>query len=164
MFRTEAVVVGAGVIGLSIARALAARGLEVLVLETEPGIGQGVSSRNSEVIHAGIYYPAGSLKATLCVAGREMLYARCAERNIPHRKTGKVTRVRADVDKDTTRLEILLQYLDDLEFVRIEVHVFCYFAKGKIKNHLYPPDLPDRPSLRHRRALTAMVQPFPLII
>jgi L-2-hydroxyglutarate oxidase LhgO len=90
MFRTEAVVVGAGVIGLSIARALAARGLEVLVLESEPGIGQGISSRNSEVIHAGLYYAPGSLKARLCVVGRRALYRYCAERSVPHRRCGKL--------------------------------------------------------------------------
>jgi hypothetical protein len=90
MFRTEAVVVGAGVIGLSIARALAARGLEVLVLESEPGIGQGISSRNSEVIHAGLYYAPGSLKARLCVVGRRALYQYCADRNVPHRRCGKL--------------------------------------------------------------------------
>ncbi len=90
MFKIEAVVVGAGVIGLSIARALAARGLEVLVLESEPGIGQGISSRNSEVIHAGLYYAPGSLKARLCVEGRRALYQYCAERGVPHRRCGKL--------------------------------------------------------------------------
>jgi L-2-hydroxyglutarate oxidase LhgO len=90
MFKIEAVVVGGGVIGLSIARALAARGLEVLVLESEPGIGQGISSRNSEVIHAGLYYAPGSLKARLCVEGRRALYQYCADRNVPHRRCGKL--------------------------------------------------------------------------
>jgi L-2-hydroxyglutarate oxidase LhgO len=73
MFKIETVVVGAGVIGLSIARALGLRGREVLVLEQEAGIGQGTSSRNSEVIHAGLYYEPGSLKARLCVKGRRTL-------------------------------------------------------------------------------------------
>ena len=90
MFKIEAIVVGAGVIGLSIARALAARGLEVLVLESESGIGQGISSRNSEVIHAGLYYEPGSLKARLCVEGRRALYQYCGERNVPHRRCGKL--------------------------------------------------------------------------
>jgi len=71
----ECVVVGAGVVGLAVARALARAGIEVMVLEREYGIGFETSSRNSEVIHAGIYYPKGSLKARACVAGREMLYA-----------------------------------------------------------------------------------------
>jgi len=84
------VVVGAGVVGLAAAAALARCGRSVIVIERNSGIAQEISARNSEVIHAGIYYPADSLKATLCVAGRKMLYARCAERNIPHRKIGKL--------------------------------------------------------------------------
>jgi len=84
------VVVGAGVVGLAAAAALARCGRSVIVIERNSGIAQEISARNSEVIHAGIYYPAGSLKATLCVAGRKMLYARCAERNIPHRRIGKL--------------------------------------------------------------------------
>lgn len=99
MFKSEAVVVGAGVIGLSIARALAARGLEVLVLESEPGIGQGVSSRNSEVIHAGLYYEPGSLKARLCVEGRRALYQYCADRGVPHQRCGKLV-VATTLDED----------------------------------------------------------------
>jgi L-2-hydroxyglutarate oxidase LhgO len=99
MFKSEAVVVGAGVIGLSVARALAARGLEVLVLESEPGIGQGVSSRNSEVIHAGLYYLPGSLKARLCVEGRRALYQYCADRGVPHRRCGKLV-VATALDED----------------------------------------------------------------
>jgi len=90
MFKIEAVVVGAGVIGLAIARALAARGVEVLVLEGETTIGQGVSSRSSEVIHAGLYYPTGSLKAQLCVSGRRQLYRYCEERGVPHDHCGKL--------------------------------------------------------------------------
>ena len=86
----DAVVVGAGIVGLAVARALALRGREVLVLEAEALFGSGTSSRNSEVIHAGIYYPAGSLKARLCVAGREALYAFCAERGVAHRRCGKL--------------------------------------------------------------------------
>ena len=86
----ECVVIGAGVVGLAVARALALGGREVWVLEAANAIGTGTSSRNSEVIHAGIYYPTGSLKARLCVQGREMLYAYCAERGIPHRRCGKL--------------------------------------------------------------------------
>ena len=86
----QAVVVGAGVIGLAVARALAARGYETLILERGTEIGSGASSRNSEVIHAGIYYRTGSLKARLCVAGREQLYALCRERGIGHRRCGKL--------------------------------------------------------------------------
>jgi L-2-hydroxyglutarate oxidase LhgO len=90
MDRVEAVVVGAGVVGLAVARALALRGRDVLVLEATEGIGTGTSSRNSEVIHAGIYYPAGSLKARLCVQGKHQLYRYCEERGIPHRRCGKL--------------------------------------------------------------------------
>ena len=99
MFKSEAVVVGAGVIGLSVARSLAARGLEVLVLEQDAGIGQATSTRNSEVIHAGLYYPTGSLKARLCVEGRRALYQYCAERGIPHRRCGKLV-VATEPDED----------------------------------------------------------------
>jgi L-2-hydroxyglutarate oxidase LhgO len=86
----DAVVVGAGVVGLATARALARAGHETLVLEATDRFGSGTSSRNSEVIHAGIYYPTGSLKARLCVAGRERLYAYCAERGVDARAIGKV--------------------------------------------------------------------------
>jgi len=86
----ECVVIGAGVIGLAVARALALAGREVIVLERHGLIGSEISSRNSEVIHAGIYYPTGSQKARLCVAGRERLYSYCIERNITHRRLGKL--------------------------------------------------------------------------
>jgi L-2-hydroxyglutarate oxidase LhgO len=86
----DCVVIGAGVIGLAVARELASRGRDVVVLEAAAAIGTHTSSRNSEVIHAGLYYPTGSLKATLCVAGRERLYAYCAERGIAHRRLGKL--------------------------------------------------------------------------
>jgi L-2-hydroxyglutarate oxidase LhgO len=85
----DAVVVGAGVVGLASAVALAARGMDVLVVEREARAGEGVSSRNSGVIHAGLYYPPGSLKARVCVRGRDLLYAYCAQRRIPHRRCGK---------------------------------------------------------------------------
>src|SRR3954451_14851194 len=78
--RVDAVVIGAGVVGLAVARALALQGREVLTLEAADAIGTETSSRNSEVIHAGLYYPPGSLKARLCVAGRRALYAYCAAR------------------------------------------------------------------------------------
>lgn len=90
MDRVECVVVGAGVIGLAVARALALAGREVIVAEAEGLIGSVTSSRNSEVIHAGIYYPAGSLKARLCVAGRDMFYTYCADHGVPYRRCGKL--------------------------------------------------------------------------
>jgi L-2-hydroxyglutarate oxidase LhgO len=98
MERVDCAVVGAGVVGLAVARALAERGLETLVLEAETLIGSGISSRNSEVIHAGIYYEAGSLKAALCVRGRHLLYEYCASRGVPHRRCGKFI-VAAHVDQ-----------------------------------------------------------------
>lgn len=86
----DVLVIGAGIVGLAIARTLAAAGHSVVVAEREGAIGSGVSSRNSEVIHAGLYYPAGSLKARHCVEGRRRLYAYCAERGVPVAKTGKL--------------------------------------------------------------------------
>jgi L-2-hydroxyglutarate oxidase LhgO len=90
MEQVDAVVIGAGVVGLAVGRALALAGREVMVLESENAIGTGTSSRNSEVIHAGIYYPAGSLKARLCVQGKQMLYAYCTERGVAHQRLGKL--------------------------------------------------------------------------
>jgi L-2-hydroxyglutarate oxidase LhgO len=90
MDQVECVVIGAGVVGLAVARAMALAGREVMVLEAEPGIGTGTSSRNSEVIHAGIYYAPGSLKARLCVEGRRLMYDYCARRGVGHRRCGKL--------------------------------------------------------------------------
>ncbi len=90
MERVDVLVIGAGVVGLAVARRLARAGREVIVAEAAEAIGTGTSSRNSEVIHAGIYYPKGSLKARLCVAGREALYDYCADRGVAHRRTGKL--------------------------------------------------------------------------
>ena len=86
----DTVVVGAGVVGLAIARALADRGREVMVLERNAGIGQEISARNSEVVHAGIYYPTGSLKARLCVRGRHLLHAFAADTGVPIKPLGKL--------------------------------------------------------------------------
>ena len=90
MDRVDSVVIGAGLVGLAVARALALAGREVVILEAEDAIGTHTSSRNSEVIHAGIYYPKGSLKARTCVEGRRLLYAYCAERGVPHLRCGKL--------------------------------------------------------------------------
>ena len=97
----EAVVIGAGVVGLAIARELALRGHETLILETARGIGAGASSRNSEVIHAGVYYPPGSLKARLCAAGCEQLYEYCRTHGVAHRQLGKL------IVADSTQLAVL---------------------------------------------------------
>jgi L-2-hydroxyglutarate oxidase LhgO len=102
----QILVVGAGVIGLAVARAAALAGHEVIVAEQAAGIGHGISSRNSEVIHAGIYYPSGSLRAYHCPRGRRMLYDYCASHGVPHRKCGKL--VVATNDVEAARLEALL--------------------------------------------------------
>jgi L-2-hydroxyglutarate oxidase LhgO len=89
MDSVDAIVVGAGVVGLACARALVLDGMEVLVVESEDRIGTGVSSRNSEVIHAGLYFPTSMLKTQLCVRGRKMLYDYCGERGVGHQRCGK---------------------------------------------------------------------------
>lgn len=101
----ETVVIGAGVVGLAIARALAAAGHEVIVLERHGAIGQETSSRSSEVIHAGLYYPPGSLKARFCVEGRKLLYAFAAENGVPHARYGKL--VVATAEDERPRLAAL---------------------------------------------------------
>ena len=98
----DSVVIGAGVVGLAVARALALAGREVIVLEAEDAIGTHTSSRNSEVIHAGIYYPQDSLKARCCVAGRHRLYEYCASHGIPHQRSGKLI-----VASDAAQLDAL---------------------------------------------------------
>src|SRR3954463_5942461 len=90
MEKLDAVVIGAGVVGLAVARALAMAGREVVILEAEDAIGTHTSSRNSEVIHAGIYYPKGSLKARACVEGRQRLHEHCPSHGVPHRRCGKL--------------------------------------------------------------------------
>ena len=105
--QVDCVVIGAGVVGLAIARELALVGREVIVLEAAEAIGTHTSSRNSEVIHAGIYYPGGSLKARLCVEGKHKLYAYCAEHGIPHERLGKI--VVANDDSEVAALESYLQ-------------------------------------------------------
>jgi len=90
MDNVDCIVVGAGVVGLAVARELAQRGREVIVVEKHVAIGMETSSRNSEVIHAGLYYPTGSLKARLCLQGRDLLYAYCEDRSVPYRRCGKL--------------------------------------------------------------------------
>jgi L-2-hydroxyglutarate oxidase LhgO len=103
MDKVDCVVIGAGVIGLAAARRLAQAGREVVVLEAAEGIGTITSSRNSEVIHAGIYYPAGSLMARMCVSGKQMLYEYCREHGVPHRNCGKL--IVATTAKETEKLQ-----------------------------------------------------------
>ena len=107
MDRVDAVVVGAGVVGLAVARALAISGREVAVLEAEAAIGTHTSSRNSEVIHAGIYYPKDSLKTRSCVAGKALLYEYCASHGVPHRRCGKL--IVASEANQVGELEVILQ-------------------------------------------------------
>jgi L-2-hydroxyglutarate oxidase LhgO len=135
--RVDCVVVGAGVIGLAIARALALSGREVLVVERQTLIGSETSSRNSEVIHAGIYYPRGSLKARLCVQGRAWLYEHCLTHGVAHRQCGKL--IVATKDAEITELGRLkaaaeangvadLAWLDAAEAQRMEPALSCVAA------------------------------------
>ncbi len=106
-FDFDAVVVGAGAVGLACGQALSKRGLSVLVLEKEPHIGQGVSARNSEVIHGGLYYPTGSLKAQVCVEGRRLLYAFLDSHKVDYRKCGKL--VVATEEAEVERIEAIFR-------------------------------------------------------
>ena len=151
MDEIECVVIGAGVVGLAAARALAQDGREVLILERETLIGSGISSRNSEVIHAGIYYPKDSLKARLCVAGRAHLYEYCASRHVPHRRCGKL--IVATAPAQISELEAIkraaeangvddLIWLDADDVGRLEPEISCVRAlqspsTGIIDSHGY---------------------------
>ena len=137
MDHVDCVVAGAGVIGLAIARSLALAGREVVVIEAEDMIGSQTSSRNSEVIHAGIYYATESLKARLCIAGREALYAYCAARHIGHERTGKL--IVATQEADLPKLaaihnQALANGVDDVrmlpanEAMAMEPELFCIAA------------------------------------
>jgi L-2-hydroxyglutarate oxidase LhgO len=133
----DCIVIGAGVIGLAVARSLARAGREVFILERERQFGMQTSSRNSEVIHAGLHYEPNSLKARLCVAGRDLLYAYCAERGIPHRRCGKFT-VATSEDQVWTLEKIAanarssgvldLKWLDGSEARRAEPQLQCVRA------------------------------------
>lgn len=134
--QTDVAVIGAGVVGLAVAAALASRGREVVILEAADAIGTGTSSRNSEVIHAGIYYPTGSLKARLCVEGRQRLYAWCDVHGVSYRKVGKL--IVATDDSETAALEALrtkalengvpLERLDAGQARRLEPALHCTAA------------------------------------
>ena len=102
----QVLVVGAGIVGLAVARGAALAGHEVIVAEATKGIGNGVSSRNSEVIHAGMYYPTGSLRAYHCPRGRRLLYDYCASHGVPHRKCGKL--IVATQDAEVAKMEAIL--------------------------------------------------------
>ena len=144
----SAIVIGAGVVGLATAAALPGA---VLVVERHDGICREASSRNSEVIHAGIYYPAGSLKARTCVRGRELLYRRCIARGVPHAQSGKL--IVAETESDRGALETLrrggeangvpgLRILDGAELRAMEPHVggvaaLWSPASGYLDTHAY---------------------------
>lgn len=130
MDRFEITIIGAGVIGLAIAEALSARYKNILVVEKNTGYGQETSSRNSEVIHAGIYYPTGSLKAELCVAGNRLLYELCRERGIPHRRIGKLI-----VATDAEEAEMLRERKECAEANGV---VDLSFISGKASARLEP--------------------------
>src|SRR5882762_9889831 len=102
----QVLVVGAGVVGLAIGREAAQHGHEVIIAEAADGIGTGTSSRNSEVIHAGIYYPTGSRRALHCTRGRRMLYAYCLSHGVPHRQCGKL--IVATTAAESKKLEQIL--------------------------------------------------------
>ena len=137
MDEIECVVVGAGVIGLAVARALAQAGRDVLVLERAYAVGFETSSRNSEVIHGGLYYPIGSLKARSCVAGRQRLYAYCREHGVPHAQIGKL--IVATSEAEILGLEKIaatargngvddLEWLDQGQAQRLEPALNCVAA------------------------------------
>jgi L-2-hydroxyglutarate oxidase LhgO len=147
----DCVVVGAGVVGLAVARALALAGREVVILEAAEGIGTETSSRNSEVIHAGIYYPANSLMARFCVAGRRQLYAYCAEKGVPHRNCGKLI-VATSAQEDAMLAGIKqraeanfvegMRVLTEAEAIALEPNLRCTSAllsptTGIIDSHAY---------------------------
>jgi L-2-hydroxyglutarate oxidase LhgO len=149
--QVDAVVVGAGVVGLAVARALALAGREVLVLDAAEGIGTETSSRNSEVIHAGIYYPAGSLMARTCVEGKHRLYRYCAERGVPHSNCGKL--IVATTEEEAGKLEGIrqraaangvpeLRLLSRAEALEMEPALHCTAAlhsttTGIVDSHAY---------------------------
>jgi L-2-hydroxyglutarate oxidase LhgO len=151
----DCIVIGAGVVGLAVARALARGGREVVILERERHFGMHTSSRNSEVIHAGIHYPPRSLKARLCVTGRDLLYRYCAERGIGHRRCGKLTVATSEEQLATLeKIEINarangvldLQWLDAAQAGRVEPQLQCLRAlwspsTGIVDSHAYMQSL-----------------------
>ncbi|XP_054775866.1 L-2-hydroxyglutarate dehydrogenase, mitochondrial-like isoform X2 [Prosopis cineraria] len=149
--KVDCLVIGAGVVGLAVARALALKGREVLVVESASTFGTATSSRNSEVIHAGIYYPRNSFKARFCVRGREMLYEYCSKHGIPHKQTGKL--IVASRYSEISKLNDImnrgiqngvdgLRMMDGSEAVRMEPELQCIKAilsplSGIIDSHSF---------------------------
>jgi L-2-hydroxyglutarate oxidase LhgO len=150
MYEVDAIVVGAGVIGLAVARALARNGRDTLILEAAASFGTETSARNSEVIHAGIYYPPGSLKARFCVAGRDLLYRYCEHRGLAHRRCGKL--IVATSETQLTQLDaihaaaaengVLLERLSASQARAMEPELRCVQAlhsplTGIVDSHAY---------------------------
>ncbi len=133
----DCLVIGAGVVGLAVARELALAGREVVITEAAEGIGTQTSARNSEVIHAGIYYPPGSLKARVCVAGRELLYRYLGERGLPHKACGKLIVATSEAQKPALETIMArarasgvetLRWLSGAEAKAMEPEVRCEIA------------------------------------
>lgn len=151
MEQVDCIVIGAGVVGLAVARALAQAGRETVLLESERGIGMGTSSRNSEVVHAGIYYPNGSQKALWCVRGKHLLYDFCASHGVPHRRCGKlIVATSADQVGDLERLHATglangvteLAWLTQAQAQALEPELHCVAAlhstsTGVVDSHAY---------------------------
>lgn len=150
MDRADVIVIGAGVVGLAVAAELARQGREVLILEAADTFGTEVSSRNSGVIHAGLYYPQGSLKARLCLRGRDLLYALCERHGVAHRRCGKLIVATSDAQRgELERIEaaarangVRLSLLDPREVQALEPEVSCVAAlhsaaTGIIDVHAY---------------------------
>ena len=147
----QVLVVGAGVVGLAVARAAAVSGADAVVAEAGSSISAGISSRNSEVIHAGIYYPTGSARARLCAPGRRLLYDFCASHGVPHRKCGKL--IVATTRAELARLESIhaqgrangvegLELIDGAAARRLEPALSCAAAlrspeTGIVDSHSY---------------------------
>ncbi len=137
METTDCIVVGAGVVGLAVARTLAAAGREVLLLEAEPRIGEHTSSRNSEVIHAGLYYKKGTLRQHLFPRAPQLLYAYCAEHGVPHKRLGKLVVARQAEEVETLRHHMVratesglddLQWLEPDQARELEPNLACHAA------------------------------------
>ncbi len=179
MEAVDTVVIGAGVVGLAIARELAIAGDEVVILEQDAYFGSGTSSRNSEVIHAGIYYAPGSLKATLCVEGRERLYEYCASHGVGHRRCGKLIVATepdqvAGLDKIERRALAAgvdnLRWLSGDEAIALEPALRCHRAllspsTGIVDSHglmlAYLGDAEDRGAMLARRSRVLSVSRGP---
>ena len=168
----QVLVVGAGVVGLAVARAAALAGHDVVVAETASAMGTGISSRNSEVIHAGLYYPTGSLRAYHCPRGRRMLYDFCASHGVPHRKFGKL--VVATNAGEIERLAVVhkqalangvegVEIIDAAAAKRLEPALACVAAMhspetGIIDSHRYMLAL--RGDLEDRGGMVALASPI----